>query len=93
MSEDLGNAQTENLNFQTISDFKWCMKAHGEVEFKWDNKPYSITHPNGKMSICQGNHYSEAFDAETADELLNYLMDGVPLRDVITKVTVIDRTI
>lgn len=89
----VGSNSLEDNRFKSISDFKDCMVRGGEVEFIWNNKPYSITHPNGKMSICQGNHYSEAFDAETVDELLDYLMDGVPLRDVITKVTVIDRTI
>ena len=93
MSEELYNLQQENLNFQTISEFKWCMKAHGELEFMWKNKFYSITHLNGKISICQGDHYAEAFDAETSDEILDFLIDGVKLRDIITKVTVIDRTV
>lgn len=83
----------EDNRFKSISDFKDCMVRGGEVEFTWGNKPYSITHPDGKMSICQGDHYSEALDAETVDELLDYLMDGVPLRDIITKVTVVARTI
>jgi hypothetical protein len=93
MSEKSYNVQQENLNFQTISEFKWCMKAHGELEFVWKNKSYSITHPDGKISICQGDHYAEAFDAETPDESLDFLIDGVKLRNIITKVTVIDRTV
>lgn len=93
MSEKLDNIQQENLDFQTISEFKGCMKAHGELEFVWNNKSYSITHPNGEISICQGNQYAEAFDAGTADEILDYLIDGIRLRDIITKVKVIDRTV
>ncbi|MGW8115310.1 hypothetical protein ACVS9P_09155 [Caproicibacterium sp. NSD3] len=93
MSEKLYNIQQENLNFQTISEFKWCMKAHGELEFAWKNKSYSITRPDGKISICQRDHYSEAFDAESPDEIWDLLIDGIKLRDIITKVKVIDRTV
>ena len=93
MCEKLSDIQQQNLNFQTISEFKWCMKAHGELEFVWNNKSYSITHPNGKISLCQGNHYAQAFDAETPDEILNCLIDGIKLRDIITRVKVIDRTV
>lgn len=93
MSETSYNIQQENLDFQTIIEFKWCMKAHGEVEFVWNNKSYSITHPNGKISICQGNHYAEAFDADTTDKILDYLIDGIRIHDIITKVKVIDRTV
>jgi hypothetical protein len=93
MCEKSYDIQQQNLNFQTISEFKWCMKAHGELEFVWNNKSYSITHPYGKISLCQGNHYAEAFDAETPDEILDCLIDGIKLCDIITKVKVIDRTV
>ncbi len=79
--------------FKTISDFKDCMKYHGEVEFEWKDKEYSITHPDGKISVCQGDHYSEALDVDTADEALEYMLDGDRLRDVITQVKVWYRTI
>ena len=83
----------EDNRFKTISDFKDCMKYHGEVEFEWKDKEYSITHPDGKISVCQGDHYSEALDVDTADEALEYMLDGDRLRDVITQVKVWYRTI
>lgn len=63
------------------------------MEFIWKGKPYSITNPDGKISI------SEAFKQETeklydtADELLENLVGGDRLRDVITQVEVLCRTI
>ena len=83
----------EDNRFETISDFKDCIVRGGEVEFLWKGKPYSITHPDGKISICQGGHYSEAVDVDEADELLDYLLGEDTLRDVITQVEVIYRTI
>lgn len=83
----------EDNRFKTISDFKWCMHYHGEVEFVWNAKSYSIGHAPGTIRI------SEAFRQETerlckdADEVLEYIIDGVRLRDIITKVEVRDRTI
>lgn len=83
----------EDNRFKTISDFKDCMVRGREVEFIWKGKPYSITHPDGKISICQGNRYSEAVDVEKADKLLDYLLGEDKLRDVITQVEVLYRTI
>ena len=42
----------DEYNFKTISDFKWCMKQGGEVEFEW-NREYSITHTEGMINICE----------------------------------------
>ncbi len=83
----------EESRFKTISDFKDCMIRGGEVEFIWKGKPYSITHPDGKISICQGYNFSEAVDVDIADELLDYMLGEDKLRDVITQVEVLYRTI
>ena len=98
-----------NQNFQTISDFKWCMKFGGEVEFVYNGRSYSITHPNGVIDIGEGYYmengiaYNIANKKEcidmigkqynTADEALEYVVDGERLRDIITKITVVMRTI
>ena len=47
------NSLEEN-RFKTISEFRWCMKFHGEVEFEWKGKSYSITHPEGRINIGEG---------------------------------------
>lgn len=98
------------LRFETISDFKWCMKCGGEVEFIWKGKSYSITHPHGIINIGEGYYVDhdgiarnveshepckevEGLDAETADGILEYVIDGDRLRDIITQVQVVSRTI
>ena len=87
--------QTNSLEedrFKTISDFKDCMARHGEVEFEWNGKNYSITHPD-KISISEANKHDTEKMCNTADEVLEYKVGDDRLRDVITQVTVWSRTI
>ncbi len=49
-----GSNSFEDDRFKTISEFQWCMKFHGEVEFEWKGKSYSITHPEGRINIGEG---------------------------------------
>ncbi len=94
----------EQNRFTSISDFKWSMKCGGEVQFIWNGvtygcfgkiKPKDGTHT--KMLICQSGSAEENIRTEkwcdNADELLEYMVGGDRLRDVITQVTVIERTI
>ena len=85
----------EDNRFKTISDFKWCMKHGGEVEFVWGGIHYGVVRYglNGKITlyVCDRPDTSVAF--ETADDALEYMVGSDRLRDVITQVTVLDRTI
>ena len=93
----------QNLNFQTISDFKWCMKQGGEVEFEYNTKLFGILHikkttpgsPNQILVFQKKVENQEDTEKcyNTADEALEYVIDGIRLRDIITKVEVTDRTI
>lgn len=84
----------EQNRFTTISDFKTCMRWHGEVEFTWNENLYCITHrSNGKISISIANQEETEKLCNTSDEVLEYMVGADRLRDVITQVTVLDRTI
>lgn len=94
----------EDDRFKTISDFKWCMKRGGEVQFEWNGvmyccfgcvSPVAGTAP--KMVICQAgsvevNTRTEKW-CDAADEILEYIVGDDRLRDVITQVKVWERTI
>lgn len=101
---------SESFKFESISDFKWCMKCGGEVEFTWNGKAYSIVHTEDKINIGEGYYTDsdgvrrnveshepcvdfEGLYAETADEILDYVIDGVKLRDIITEIYIDARTI
>ena len=94
----------EQNRFTSISDFKWCMKCGGEVQFVWNGTTYCCfgkIMPKGSTSSMMV--ISQAGSAETnmrtekwcdnADEVLEYMVGEDRLRDVITQVTVIERTI
>ena len=86
------NSPEEN-RFKTISDFKCCMKYHGEVEFVWNNKIYNIVHDPDGIVIYEAHKGETECKYQTADEVLEYLIDGVRLRDIITEAEVTERTI
>ena len=83
----------EQNQFVTISDFKTCMRWHGEVEFTWNGTTYNITHRQNKIAISVSFRQETEKLCNTADEVLDYMVGEDRLRDVITKVTVTDRTI
>ena len=94
----------EDDRFKTISDFKWCMKRGGEVQFEWNGVMYCcfgcvspVAGAAPKMVICQAgsvevNTRTEKW-CDTADEILEYMVGDDRLRDVITQVKVWERTI
>lgn len=84
---------TEQNRFETISDFKTCMRYHGETEFIWKGITYSVTHYNGMIAISHSRRQDTEMQRKTADEILEYIVGEDRLRDVITQVTVLYRTI
>ena len=85
---------SEQNRFVSISDFKTCMKWHGEVEFMWNENLYSITpRSNGRISISMAYREDTEKLCDTSDEVLEYMVGSDRLRDLITQVTVLDRSI
>jgi len=96
---ELRNTPEEN-RFKTISKFKWCMHDGGEVAFNWNGKGYGIfpkvkPNPESEPMILIGEDNKEETDMwyATPDDVLEYLVDGIRLREIITQVEVTDRTI
>ena len=84
---------TEQNRFETISAFKTCMRWHGEVEFTWKNTIYNITHREGYIFISHSRRQETEKRCASSDEVLEYTVGDDRLRDVITQVTVLDRTV
>ena len=85
------NTPEEN-RFETISEFKWCVECGGEIEFIWNGKIYDIVHDPDAIVIYEAYSDKESY-YKTADELLEHLIDGNRLRDMVTHMEVTDRTI
>lgn len=82
----------EQNRFTSISDFKWCLKRGGEILFTWNSTEYGIFGNGTRYCIAKANGQNEKW-CDTTDEVLEYMVGDDRLRDVITQVTVIDRTI
>ena len=83
----------EDNRFKTISDFKECLIRGGEVVFSWKGTTYAVSSYAEKFSISEAYKQETEKLCNTADEVLEYMVGSDRLRDVITQVTVLDRTI
>ena len=90
---ELRNTPEEN-RFKTISEFKWCLYCGGEIAFSWHGKEYSVTHRDtGEIGITEAYKQETEKLCKDADEVLDVLIDGMKLREIITQAEVTERTI
>ena len=89
------NNTPEQNRFASISDFKDCMRWGGEVEFVWNGIHYGVMRYgiNNMITIYRMGYPETDRVCKDADEALEYMVGEDRLRDVITQVTVLDRTI
>lgn len=80
-------------HFDTISGFKDCMHRHGEVLFRWSEKEYSITHYDGYISIAESYKRETEHLFTSVEDLLEYPLGGQLLKEIITQVEVVTRTV
>lgn len=87
-------SDNSEYQFESISDFMWCMKCGGEVEFEWNGKSYGIVHDPGDIVVFYEakNAASEQY-FKSSDELLDMMLGDDKFRDIVTKINVIARTI
>lgn len=103
MATIVGTNTPEENRFKSISDFKWCMYCGGEVQFEWKGKVFGVFSklpqtPDGPLRMLITQVFVDNMEetekwCDTADEILEYVIDGDRLRDIITQVEVYDRTI
>ena len=86
---------TEENRFKTVSEFKESMLCGGEVVFRWKDTEYGVF----RIDDSRGVYCVSVADGEgmkwynDLDDLLQYTVGSDRLRDIITQVTVLDRTI
>lgn len=84
-----------SMNFETISEFKRSLRWGAEIEFVWNNITYGVVRygTDNKMTIYQANRPDTEKVCDTADDVLEYMLGDDRLRDVVTKVQVVSRSI
>lgn len=80
----------EETNFKTIAEFKDCIIRGGEPVFAWKGVCYGVCFHGEGYCIAREDGSGEKL-CKTPDEVLEYIVSGDRLRDVITKVSVISR--
>ena len=94
----------EALRFKTISEFKYCLSHGAEIVFEWNGIEYGVfSFPISQRTEHEKYYIAQSGTAEvnratemrgaTPDDILEYMVGKDRLRDVITRVTVIDRTL
>lgn len=83
----------EQNRFETISEFKECLIRGGEVEFHWNGINYTVSSYFGKSGISEAYRQDTEKLCDTPDKVLEYMVGNDRLRDVITQVAVLERTI
>lgn len=83
----------DELQFESISDFKWCLKCGGEIEFDWHGKSYGIGHDEKGIVLYEANNSESEKFFETADDILDEMFDGQKFREIIKDIDVSMRTI
>ena len=78
--------------FETVSEFHECIIRGGEPVFEWNGVRYGVCFAGGGDCIAHTDGSCERI-YNTPDELLEYMVDGERLRDVITKVCIVSRSI
>lgn len=107
MSHNVDEEYFEQLKFKTISDFKWCMECGGEVQFEWKGKEFCafgrirkteispiqiLIGPNSFTEEKYPGLYKDMW-CDSIDDALEYNVEGDTLRNVITEVKIIERTV
>ena len=82
----------EECRFETVSEFQECIIRGGEPVFEWNGVRYGVCFAGGGYCIARTDGSCERI-YNTPDELLEYMVDGERLRDIITKVYIISRSI
>lgn len=88
------NSEEDN-RFDTIYDFQQCINRGGEVEFEWKNVLYGVVRfgTDNMITIYEANRPETEMVCQTVDDALEYMVGGDRLRDVITRVRVLFRSV
>ena len=79
-------------NFKTLHEFKECIIRGGEPVFEWNGVRCGVCFVENGYCIARTDGSCERI-YNTPDELLAYMVDSERLRDIITKVYVVSRSI
>lgn len=84
------NYNSDDYKFETLGEFKIYLSCGANVGFEYNGVEYGIEGHNNKFEIWI---YGERFLAEdiTLEEVLDFKIDGVKIRDLILTAEITER--
>lgn len=89
------HSNKDDLKFESISDFKYALIYGREIQFEWNGIEYGAFNDSSDKDdgekvffFCEARKDDEGVYFKSADDLLDFVLDGRPLREFITEVTV-----
>lgn len=84
-----------NLNFESASEFKKVLSWGAEIQFDWKGHSYGVVRyrVDNKITAYEARKSGSGKVYETPDDALEFMLGEDKLRDVVTKVNVIGRTL
>ena len=79
--------------FEDLDDFRDSLLRGREIVFEYNGKEYGIFLFDDGIYVAQSEHYETEKVYPTPDEALEYTIDGVKIKDIITTVEIVHRGI
>ena len=79
--------------FEDLDDFRDSLLRGREIVFKYKGKEYGIFLFDDGIYVAQSYHDETEKVYQTPDEALEYTIDGTKIRDIITTVEIVHRSI
>lgn len=77
-----------HLAFLSIEELYETLSRGGEVEFMYGGRQYCITQPDGEINVMEAYRDDTLKVYKVVESVGDYLISGVPLKDIITKIEV-----
>ena len=79
--------------FEDLDDFRDSLLRGREIVFEYNGKEYGIFLFDDGIYVARSEHYETEKVYQTPDEALEYTIDGVKIKDIITTVEIVHRGI
>lgn len=80
----------DDYKFETLGEFKFYLSRGANVGFEFNGNEYGIEGHNNSFDIWIYNKCDIA-DGITLDEVMEFELDGVKIKDLILNATIIER--
>lgn len=91
---NITSKSNDAYRFKAISEFTDVLNREAEIEFEWKGVDYSLTPVDGcffSIAVALRQETEKLYD--TVDGVLEHMLGDDKLRDVVSKVNVIGRTL